>query len=99
MGYDHLHGMHQKRVAIVKGKVDEQGEIEVDLINLAIVIAIGSLSIYLLVSLAPIVWDWWLTAWKHCRLALDVRRWPFWIWTCLGGGVLVALLWWQSRYE
>jgi hypothetical protein len=67
-------------------------EIQFDWVDALLVIAIGALAIVALSLLFPTIWNW-------CWNLVDVRNWPFWIWTCLGLVALGVLVWLRSRYE
>jgi hypothetical protein len=67
-------------------------EIEVDGVDLLLLAAIAILAAVTVVLLFPAIWDW-------CRVALNVRNWPYCVWTCIGVVVLCVLVWLRSRYE
>lgn len=65
----------------------------------ALLAAIGALSLLTVLLLVPEILAASLWAWSWCRIVFDVRRWPFWIWTCIGVVVLTVLLWLRGQNE
>jgi hypothetical protein len=74
-------------------------EIELAGIDLLLWGAIGILSLMLVALLVPDIWSLCLWLWKWLWIVLDVRNWPYWVWTCIGVAVLCILVWLRSRYE
>ena len=73
--------------------------VELSGVDLLLWVAIIIVGLLVLVLVLPELWLGSVWVWKWFRWALDVRNWPFWIWTCLGVIMLGGLLWLRTRYE
>jgi hypothetical protein len=77
----------------------DRWEIELEGVDLLLSAAIVVLSILVVVMLLPDLWGLLIAVWKGFRIVVNVRNWPFWVWTCIGVAVLCVLVWLRSRYE
>jgi len=66
--------------------------VEFDRVDWLLLAATGTLSMITVFLLFPTLWDW-------CRVVVNVRNWPYWVWTCIGVTVLCVLFWLRTRYE